>query len=299
MRMIGLKVLGLTVLAGLMAVSSLEAQTLGYTSGLRVWLDAQDMNGNGDANQGWSDGDQPSTSKHWVNKGSAGNPNRYGRSGAGSPFYRPAVATPRGLDRAALEFSTSIVQWDNETILTNDTASVFVVFNQKSRANANQAGQLAQDLFRARGPAGDSVAVLSFALNKNTGAVIAIARDEDGERMDIDWTGMPEIPTNSLQVGLLLLSKDGSEYTFEVGMLDDAIGTATVTSSAPAYTQFGVDDTSIGAFGNGDNLYFVGYIFEVLVYNHALASADRAAVEAYLDEKYITAPPAGTVIMIK
>lgn len=247
---------------------------LPFTTGLDVWFDATDMNGNGDNNSGWSDGNPLSTSKPWVNKGSAGNPNEYGFGSANAPVFRGTVAYPIGGTGPAVQFDR-----DNFTLpefMDSPNVSIFAVV-QRSGASTGQEG-----IFWDYGNTGNQLIYLAAAAN---GKVEGRARDSTGVT-SIIATSTQTIGTD---VAVLEMILDGQ--SLEAGPLG-----ATVTATNAAYDsgttwQGTFARPTIGSTAGTHVNDLRGNLFELLVFDHALTAANRAAVVNYLNNKYLEFSP--------
>ncbi len=282
-----------TMTLGLAAVQPAAAQTLSYTTGLDVWFDAQDMNGNGDGNSGWTDGNTLSTSKTWVNKGSAGNPVSYAyrTQGAvpGSPVFRSSVTYPAGGTGPAVEFTSDNMRLPE--FLDSPNVSMFAVVQRTG--NATGVDTLLWDY----GSTGSQL--INFYLdpdNNNTGNVTGAVRDGGGKV--ITATGTSAIGMDVAIVEMILSGSNGS-FSLEAGPLG-----ATATAGNAAYVSTTWNGTFrapvVGSFpGTASAGYMIGHIFELLIFDHAVTGADRTAVEDYLSAKYISRPIPGTLIYVK
>ena len=90
----------------------------------------------------------------------------------------------------------------------------------------------------------------------------------------------------------------GSDFTLSTAVKNgttDSLyvnGTLAVSQGGKLATIAGCRDTGNLGRGYDDNTYYAGDIAEVLVYSRALSSAERVAVEQYLDSKYRLTTPA-------
>ena len=276
-----LAVVGLLVLATTWGQAQLT-----YTTGLDVWLDAADMNGNGDGNIGWSDNNTLAVStKDWVNKGSAGNPTEYGLGAAGAPVYRTSITVPLGGTAPAVQFGNDNVRLPE--FMNSDTFSIFAVVQRTANGNG------ADPLFWDYGTTGSKFANLTLDEgNGNTGAVNGAVRDSGNDVLSA--AGTSNIGT-SVSIVEMVLSESAGTYALEAGPFG-----ATATDTDASYGSTTWEGTFsppvIGSFPSGDVLAhtFAGNLFEILIYDHAVTGANRTAVENYLSGKYIQAAASST-----
>ncbi len=233
--------------------------TLGYTNGLNVWLDCDNIDGQ--TNATLNNGDAIT---NWLNKagGVAGDAlpagTRCGVFAAGEGPLHDAVKLNGSSD--AMVF--------NE-FMTSDTVSIFAVAR-------NTGGTGERKFFSDYGNSSQMISALD-----SSGSLAC--RDSGGHIISAS-TGIQPF-NNVFSTWEAILSTTGGNYTAEVGEVGN-----TVTGSNANYNSTVWNGTyappTVGKLAGAGVHYFGGDICEILIYDHALSGADRATVEQYLKTKY-------------
>jgi hypothetical protein len=247
-------------------------QGLGHlpcATGLKVWLDAQDVNGRRNATLVHGD-----VLLEWFNRagGLAGDATtglgaiRIGLYSAGTgPMGMNAVRLD-GSDLDSLRFGE---------FMTRPTCSVYAVAK-------NTGGNGTRPVFW------DAHADGGGEISFSTTASGAWVRDGDGDTLSVPHAG--QLFLHDWDCGVMILSDDGGQYRLEAGLVDRTA--AATGASYDATTWEGTfraphvgkrpDATNLDSFG--------GELAEILVYDHALSPSDRAAVRRYITDKYFNMP---------
>lgn len=249
---------------------------LPYTTGLKVWLDGSDVDGQ--SNSTLSDGDDITT---WVNKagGTAGNAVTGNSSAKGGVF---SVGTGnKGGDTVVLNGSGDSFKLSE--FMSTDTFTMFFVAKNTGgtgdRVLYNDYGSVGAKLIQLRSDEGH--------LYLRDGANHVFTETKVGTQMC----------NNSWKRVIATLSESGGNYTVEVGEIG-----STVSNTDAAYVSTTWEGTAntqphIGQFDSGTThaSHFGGEIAEILIYDHAVTGADRTAIENHLYNKYWTL---GTMVII-
>ncbi|YCM44179.1 hypothetical protein V2O64_23000 [Verrucomicrobiaceae bacterium 227] len=242
----------------LASLAPAQAQ-LQYTTGLDVWLDATDIDGQ--ANTSLTDADLITT---WTNKGTTEVNDAMPVSGTTS-YSAEGGAGGRGsvtLDRSRYQFGQEFV----------DSPSVTMYFVVK-RADTSDIGALFTDygddnqtLYVRTGP--EDVSGVRDSAGTSTTVSTGIAEAED------EWT-------------IVFFSLDASTGTVTYGNLGqektetNASHVATTTFETPF-----AGPVTLFSFHDGNSrFYFDGEASEVLIYDHLLDEAAREQVESYLKSR--------------
>lgn len=250
---------------------------LPYARGLKVWLDAQDMDGRG--NHSLADGDEV---LQWFNKagGLAGHANA-GSGALQAGVFRAGMG-PKGTDVLQLG-GDGLDGLQLDEFMSTSTFSIFAL----ARVTGGQ-GQI--PLFWDYG---DSV---NRAVVFGTSRGGAWVQDGNGDRITAAWTG--QLFDRQWETGLMILREHAGAFTLESGP-----ALAPVTATNPLYDATSWDGghgtPHLGKIADATHDEILeGEIAEVLIYDHALTAADREAVLEYLDRKYFT-HAGGTMIRIR
>ena len=238
--------------------------TLSYTTGLKLWLKADDLNGNADANTGYSLGGEVST---W--KDSSGSGNHVSQAGAGQ---KPTYNRTQG--------SMAVVRFDgtNDSLTRSITASdvfpntnqvdVFVVMMQKgAQANSVVFSILLPDLTN----------FIDLQATFNNGIYADYGNYLTGGR----WVAsQPTEWDNAFHIVEMYRSGGSGEIVVDGTTLALTQGGGGLTDSA--------DVTPTGTFivGAESTTYLMGDIAELLIFGSALGAGDRTTVKCYLSNKY-------------
>ncbi len=272
------KKLALTIVVVLLmafGTSSAYAATLSYTTGLDVWLDAQDINGNGDDNLGIGDGATVTT---WVNKGvnSIGDATA---SFSSTPTYEAGDGPLAWQDAIYFSSTTDLDSFQLPEFMDSDTFSIFAVAKTTG-------GSGPRPIFWDYGTVGGEMIYFG-------------ARGDSRVRDDPPVQNVLSVASgsdwfNDWDRGMMILSSDEGTpeaFSLKVGPVGS---TATATNAAYGSTTWeGIHASpTIGQYpvgGSTDNA-FVGYMAEILIYDHAVTGTDRTAVLNYLETKYVPEP---------
>jgi hypothetical protein len=219
-------------------------------SGVSLWLDAADINGNGSA---FSVGGTIST---WVDKSPLGN-NMTGTSVTYTydSTYRANAPTFNGSSSLFNQSNSGIYSLNNATTWTiftvnrrTDTSWYNAVYNAKSPGS----GQNNYLIYRYSPSAGG----FQFYLGDTTGSYIGSGSGTgDGiTTLTARTSGTAEGFINGSSIGTGSTSSSSGQATFTIGL-------------------------QTGAYMNG-------FIFEVIVYNIGLSTPERQRVEGYLAQKW-------------
>jgi len=139
----------------------------------------------------------------------------------------------------------------------------------------------------------------AFAVQKpgsnTTYGMLMSSSGADDEEFDINY------PSNGL-IGTYLGKNVGSGYSFTVGtpLISSFVSSASTTVYGNGTSQGSATPDSthpasfhIGNYAAGSGYYYNGSTSEIIVYNTALTSSQRAAVEDYLSSKYGIAVSSG------
>jgi hypothetical protein len=274
------------------------------TANLQLWLRA-DVGVTDDVSQSATDGDNVQS---WADQ--SGNGRDVDVWNSSYPVYRA-----RGLEpgrRPALEFdgSSSLLRNTAELVLsTNDQGSlpqftIFVVCNPDDTSNRAIFGQ-----FPNSGGGNENSRFIYFA-NNSGNSLFGLAYDEwgpSGGWLQTGSTVSDIIPAN--QPYILTLWRDDNDRLLRLITTNDAVVAAASDSSAEDWvaTAFGgvPDSFYIGAQRRGKDgatavqMHFDGLISEVIIYDAALNTLEREAVEDYLSGLYFVPPPVGTFVIIR
>ena len=219
-------------------------------SGCALWLDGADATSMFDATSGGSNVPYGNVVARWEDKSGGG------RHATATGTARPTL-TPSGLNgRSVVTFDGSATQMQiDSTFLVTSNATILAV----ARRTSGSFGAV----ITSKG-AGDT----SPALQHSTGS------------WQINHAG--NLSVIGFQAGYAVLSgtiSAGATAAFANGLLQDSDASSGTLSSDAAKTYIG---TYRAAIAN----VLAGEIAEIIVYNTALSTADRARVEAYLAAKW-------------
>ena len=237
-------------------------QKIGYfapsqLSGLSLWLDGADINGNGTA---FSVGGTIST---WVDKSSLGN-NMTGTSVTYTydTTYAANAPTFNGSSSVFNQANSGLYSLNNSTTWTvftvnrrTNTSGINAVYNAKSPGS----GQNNYLIYRYASSSG-----FQFYLGDTTGTYISSSGTGDGiTTLTAQTSGTAEGFINGSSIGTGSTSSSSGQATFTIGLQTGA--------------------------------YMFGFIFEVIVYNRGLSTPQQQSIEGYLAQKWglVSSLPAG------
>jgi len=124
----------------------------------------------------------------------------------------------------------------------------------------------------------------------------AWVRDAQGDVISVPFSG--QLLDQEWGTALMILSESGGLYTLEAGPVTSTTSAQNAQYGATTWEGTG-SAPHLGR--NGDGLgtdAFEGELAEVLIYDHALAPADRTALLDYLNRKYFS-HRGGTLIKVR
>lgn len=242
-------------------VSTLSfAQTgpAGISSGLQVWLDASDLDGNGSV-EGLSEAGLTGDSVDvWVNKAAASGDDFTLASG----FVRPTYLATDALfnNRAAVDFDTNtVLEYNNPTTLTGDH-TIFILFYQENTT------PFGTGLFASGGEANTR-----FEISMNGGATAFDYVTQGGT------ASVGTVTTAQSAATLYTVTRSGSNIV--------CYENASQSGSGSSANGNQIDRFILNA-DRGKNDVNDCLIAEVIIYNRALTIDEIARIENYLDCKY-------------
>lgn len=244
--------------------------------GCLLWLKA-------DAISSLNDGDAVST---WND--SSGNGYNATQTGTNRPIYKTGIINSKPIVR----FAAASSQWMNTSDFAADGAGLSFFFVAAHTTTDNDHAIITK---------WDHGTSTSWALQYNAGELklYPTITSPDGGGSS-STTSAASLGTGFNVVSVIY---DGSQGTATNRLKFYKAGTgvaATVNASTPATLPDVAATVKIGAFGGALTRYLSGDIAEIVVYNSALGTTDRNAVEHYLGVKYgfissDTTPPTITI----
>jgi hypothetical protein len=225
-------------------------------AGLQLWLDAQDMNGNGDGNSGWSDTDAAAL---WVDKAGIGNATQ--STADNKPAYRTAIIN--GYPVVRFDGTDDYMDLGNNFSIDN-TVTFFVVYSNNKSAR--------QTIFGQQNTVG--------ALAVEFGSTSPNRRVAMMHGVYVAGTGDPAQYPSSPE--LLVYRRTGAgagTHTIRVNGATQSLGT-------DAENSWAVDGTKeLGRRAAGSQPLGAD-LAELIIYSGALSDAEILQVEAYLNSKW-------------
>lgn len=254
--------------AGLLVVGTLHAQTP-PTNNLTLWLDAG-------AIAGLTDG---SAVALWTNKGNVA-ANLTQVTPADRPLYKTNIINglPAVRFDGASDFLASVAA---STFMSSTQYTIFSVFSATA-IDRNNAATYMNDLL-----VGDRDGYAGQYLKGSGPSYSALAYNYGGGDQSVGTT----ITTNAWYA-LVTRHEAGNIYVHKDGEADASTASGTTTWPIPS------DVLQVGFNKPGYDGWFQGDIAEILIYNTALSSGDRASVESYLDLKYFAIPEPSSVLLM-
>ena len=265
---------GSAVVACVLASGSAVAQSPPTTDGLILWLDGDDLDGDGTPEGLGEAGQSGGSVTNWADKATADGTQSATPGGLGSP-----TLTPGGLN------SRSVLTFNDDNLLTGafapvPQAQVYMVW--KSNAVDGESDIAVDGLVDG---ARNLIDYEDFA-------------GESPNRFG-SFAGSPGQIQNYSQP----MAFDGAVYetvSFNVNgpglhnVRVNGVEVANNTTNPDAGQPFG--GFTIGSL-QGDILQLNGYIAEILVFDAPLGDADRLAVESYLNNKWIVPEPGSLALL--
>ena len=221
---------------------------------LALWLDAADVNGTGTTP---SDGSVVTT---WVNKGGSGS--------SATKFGDPTLSAT-GVNGKPGIFLNGFSMGFRGTVANTGAFSTTLVVATLSNAAGNYSRLVAFG--------GDTGADFD-----NGAYGIPFLRDIISPQNVSGFRGNSVLSTKSTPTyDTPFYATSTFDGTNNIVYVNGVAGTTAASSGAFAVTKYGV-----GIQPNSDGDYWRGYVSEVLIYNSALSTTNRQAVETYLSVKW-------------
>ncbi len=227
-------------------------------TGLVLWLDANDPNGNG------SQLTNGSTVSTWVDKSGSSLNAVQGISGS-----RPVYYTDRMSGRPSIYFNNKFLDIPYTSVLNPDNYTVFIVCSVKGSAGSYRSPLTSRNTSPHSG--------YKFYANNQNKWTMWVGNGTAWESVDPVAAGLDAPVVLSGQY-------DGSKISMIVDSADyDENYTGYVSNtSKPLRIGAGASESAV------PNHYFDGDISEIVIYNRVLSENERVAVEEYLNSKWIT-----------
>lgn len=271
---------GLTYTAGNTTVEMVQVKVVdgaGYSSEIasiynlydvRAWINASDMNGNGDNNAGWNDNDSVLS---WNDASATGTFDFAAFGAASSPNWRssrtefdgyPAVYfTSAGGNRCLQNVSNTMLNAnDTSRFFAVSTTSVVtgqVYYADGNGNSTNAAVNAASTGFRDAFSDGVDSVIVSRASTADVGHVVGSVLDSATKTMSMYYDGAATTNTNA---------------SYDVGVFSGGANAAMLGTRQNA-----------GACGTAP---FLGYMAEGLIYKRMLTSTEAGVINCYLSTKY-------------
>ncbi len=245
--------------------------TLSYTTGLTVWLKADDLNGNGDGNTGFSIGSEVGT---W--KDSSGSGNHFTQATATQlPTYRRA---PGNMEVVRFDgtndYLSRTLTHISEVFPNVDSVDIFAVIMQKASQADNP---LLYGLFTTSANAVQVWATSTDKFYINFGNATA-GQGVWNPAQTTDWDNtyhLIEIYRNGTAANTTEIKVDGAQITGSPSTLTDPLDNTTAAGTLYLGTR------------QPTPCYLKGDIAELMIYGSAITnSTNRTTVQCYLSNKY-------------
>ena len=234
-------------------------------SGLKLWLDGNDVDGNG-----ISAGAGETYTTTWVDK-----------SGLSNNFTAPGAAPTRtlgglgGKDIVTFNGSTQFFSGPSAILAANDDDyTYFAVFRSNTASGVHS-------VYEQNGPVGTGGA--RSALLQVNGAYGF--NGESNDRHDL-------VPISAGSFHVTAMTVDNSQNPNNIKITDNGVSFAGTTGN-PAALSVGTTSTNVGRKANNAE-FMSGDIAELIVYDRVLSSTEQSDVNAYLASKWsVAVAPSG------
>ena len=220
---------------------------------VQLWLDAADVTGTG------TNPANGSVVTTWVNKsGSGGNATKFGN---------PTLSTTGVNGRPGILLNGTSMGYRGTITNTGSVVTTFVVATLNDGTPTN--GRLVS-LARATGTDYDKI-----------DTIVPLMRNLSGQGLRTDYTDTPRSQVSVPTYDTPFYVTSVVDGTNNINYVNGVAGTTSAISATFAIAKYGV-----GIQTNADGDYWKGYVSEVLIYNSALSTTNRQAVESYLATKW-------------
>ncbi len=233
-------------------------------AGLRLWLDANDVNGNGVA-EGLGEG----YTNTWVDK-----------SGVGNHFVAPVAAPTQAIGaqggKDIFAFNGSTQFFAGPAVLTgnDDDYTYFAVFNSNTAAGF-------RSVYEQAGPGGSARSAILQG-----GSLYGF----NGEANDAH--NLVPIAVGATHV--MSMTVDNALNPHNIKIIDNGVAYAGTTGN-PANLNVGTAGATVGRKQQTNGEFWSGTIAEIIVYDRVLSSSEISDVNAYLAGKWsVPVAPSGT-----
>lgn len=247
-------------------------------AGCQLWLDALDLNGNGDLNTDWGDNALIAT---WPDL--SGNARHLSQSvDENKPNLRTVAAASVGTNTylPSVEFDSNDFVFTNSNLLTGYAGTVFAVLKM-----FNLGGN--QTVFCASDEAAYNYHVFTRSYTDATGDSMNVVQRNGESAANTDYVN-GATPTAANTPYIMMWQSTGAAYALRLN--GTTLGLETVTGGNTGdwlSDTTGIDNICIGALkDNAVNDYLRAYVAEIIYYDTALSAGDIATVEAYLAAKW-------------
>lgn len=253
---------GLVLALGLSIYGVPAAHAAPITSGLQLWLDAQDLDGDGNPANNPAGGTAVGTSgNNWINKAGTGPTHALHHSGV-APTYQPGV-----------ENGQAVVQFGAGTLRTSGIVT-FGPFSYFTAFHSNAGTAIVHERSFNTNSTGNGeylVTTVGNTVQVRRGGIVS-GKNADSSTWGTGAYLVGEHFFDGTNAGNLLY-RDGA-----------AVPLTTTSGFAPGAGSIS-DILYIGGRSN-NSLLLNGHIGEMLVYNRVLNAAERVITENYLASKY-------------
>jgi hypothetical protein len=263
----------LLALCSILACAPDARAGLDYTTGLDVWLDSTDIDGQ--RNASLTDGQEITS---WKNKGTTGVNDAVPAAGINGSFGSTTFSAAGGPGtRGSVTLSNSLYQFGQEFV---DSPNITMYFLVNRAANSGVQGCLFTDY----GTVGNQTLTVRTGTDSVSGT-----RDAAG---DVTWVNDGAMEADQVW-SVVYLCLDATARSVTYGELGN-LTTTNMSAAHDATTTFEgtfAGPVTLFGFHDGNNAFdFNGEAAEVLIYDHVLDAAARAQVESYLQSLFV--PPA-------
>jgi hypothetical protein len=233
--------------------------------GVRLWLDGNDVDGDGVA-----EGAGETYTTTWVDK-----------SGLSNNFTAPGVAPTRSLGaqggKDVFSFNGSTQYFAGPAVLTggDDTYTYFAVFNSNTASGF-------RSVYEQAGPGGSA----RSAILQENGTNLYGFNGESNDRHNL-------VPLNVGSTHVMAMMVDNALNPNNIRVVDNGVSYAGTTSN-PAALNVGTAGATVGRKQQVNGEYWSGTIAEIIVYDRVLTGMEQSDVSAYLAGKWaVAAAPSG------